>query len=287
MDHPSVEELAELVHRHFGDKGIEVSYDAEQGLGETQGAVFSVHNMAANLAHLDRSDWPEYVAWHFRHLGHGPPEIPLDYSKARKQLRVRLAPSAWADQVPWEEITRPVADDLHRVLMIAIEGGASNVLPEHLEAWGTDPEEVWDEARRNTMLDEPRERRALLKPTGETMTWIRGSWWSSTLLLDLGRYISPRHSRGALAMVPVRDALLFHEIVDDTIISSLKAMMDLGLRFHFDGPDPISPHVYWWHEGSISRLVALEDGRNRPVWGDEFREVLADLETASQPAAMN
>lgn len=41
-------------------------------------------------------------------------------------------------------------------------------------------ETVWDDARKNTTLDEPRKRRAMLKRTGERVTWVRGSWWVST-----------------------------------------------------------------------------------------------------------
>lgn len=284
--HPMAAEIAELVHHYFDERQIAFSYDPEQGLGEAQGAEFSVHNLAANLARIDRDDWPDYVAWHFRHLADGPPSLPTDYSRARRKLRVRLASRDMVDQLPFPDIAKPVAEDLYQVLMIAIDNGASTVPPDSLEAWNTDRDTVWEDATKNTLLDEPRERRAMLKPSGERLTWVRGSWWSSTLLLGLGRYLSSRQPHGALAMVPVRDALLFHEITDDSFVYSMSALIETGLTFHFDGPDSISPHVYWWHDGSIRRLVAFEDGRLLPVWGDEFREVLADLE-APVPMTLN
>jgi hypothetical protein len=287
MEHPTLTELADLVHTYFEQNGIEVSYDPEQGTGEAEGAVFSVHNVAANLARIERDQWPDYVAWHFGHLADGPPQIPSEYAQASKRLRVRLASTAWVNQLPWKENNRPVAEDLHEVLMITIDQGASNVPPDNLEEWNQDPDTIWDEARRNTMWDEPRERRLLLKPTGERFTWVRGSWWVSTLLLDLGRYLSPRHNYGAVAMAPVRDALFFHQITDRSFVNSMMAMIDFGLSIHFEGPDPVSPHVYWWHDGMIRRLVAFENGQTRPEWDDRFREVLADLETGLDPAVMN
>lgn len=88
-------------------------------------------------------------------------------------------------------------------------------------------------------------------------------------------------------MVPVRDALFFHEIVDANFVSSLGAMVEFSLSIHFQGPDPVSPHVYWWRDRSISRLVAYENGRTLPVWGDEFSETISELEAALQPAVMN
>lgn len=283
--YPTTEELTDLVHSYFDDREVEFSYDAAEGMGEAEGAVFWVHNLAANLARIDRDQWPDYVAWHFGNVADGPPQIPSQYARARKRLRVRLASTDWVDQLPSQEITTPVADDLHQVLMVNIDRGAATVPPHSLEAWDQSLETVWDDARRNTMLDEPRERRAMLKPTGERLTWVRGSWWVSSLLLELGRYL--RSSHGALAMVPVRDALFFHEITDDSFIYSLRAMIDSALPMHCEGPDPVSPHVYWWHDGSISRLVAFEDGQTLPVWGDEFRKVLADLETRLAPAPLN
>lgn len=285
--HPTTTELAELVHEYFANEGTEVSYDPEQGVGEALGAHFSVHNMASNLALIEPDEWPDFVAWHFRHLKDGPPDIPTEYPEVQKRLRVRLASGYWVDQLPFREIARPVADDLWEVLMVTIDGGASTLPPEGLEAWGEDMETVWSDARNNTLWDEPQERRSALKPTGERFTWIRGSWWVSTLLLDLGRYLSPRNPSGALAMVPVRDALFFHEIVDEGMVTSLRAMMEFGLDVHFKGPDSVSPHVYWWRDGQIQRVVACDHKRTQPVWGDDFRRMLAELEAAVDPVIAN
>lgn len=287
MDVPTLSELADLVHNYFADSGIEVTYDAEQGTGEAEGAVFSVHNMAAHLAQIEREDWPDFVAYHFRHLAAGPPQLPSEYEQVRKRLRVRLACSALVDRYSLPDITRPVAPDLHEMLMIAIDGGAATIPPESLAEWGADMDTVWEDARNNTLWDEPRERQTMMKPTGERFTWVRGSWWVSTLLLDLKRYLSPKNPHGALAMVPVRDALFFHEILDESVVWSLKAMFDFGLSVHFEGPDPVSPHVYWWRDDEIRRIVAVEDGQSIPEWGPEFSEVLATLETESQQSAMN
>lgn len=283
--YPTREELARLIRDYFEGEQIEYSYDPQEGQGEASGAVFWVHNLTLNLARVDRADWPEYVAWHFRHLAGGPPDIPSDYRRARRMLRVRLAPTVWVDRLPDKEMARPVADDLHQALMVKIDDGAAMVPLDSVETWGIDPEQMWADARKNTMLDEPRERRAMLKPTGERLTWVRGSWWVSSLLLDLGRYLSVHNRHGALAMVPVRDALFFHEITDASVVHSMGAMLEFGLQLHFEDPDPISPHIYWWRGGSITRVVAYEDGRNRPVWGDEFRASLAEVENTSTPAA--
>jgi hypothetical protein len=282
---PTRQEISDLVHAYFDSQGEEVSYDPEHGRGTFGDAEFSVHNLAANLARIDRDKWPNYLAWHFGHLLEGgPPQLPSSYEQVRKRLRVRLASDGWVDALPFREIARPVAEDLHEVLMVSIDRTAVSVPPDSIETWGEPLDRLWADARENTVWEEPRERRSLLRPTGERFTWVRGSWWAASLLLDLGRYLSPRNPDGALAMVPVRDALFFHEIVDEGAVTSLAAMVQLGLQFHFEGPDSISPHVYWWRDGEIQRVVSYESDRLNGVWGADFKRMLAKLESAASPA---
>lgn len=287
-DFPTPGELNDLVCDYFTSQGREVSYDPATGLGVYGEAEFSVHNVAANLARIDREDWPEYVAWHFGHLlDGGPPELPSSYIEVSRRLRVRLAADDWVEALPVKETARRVAEDLHEVLMVSIAGSAVSLPPDSLKLWGEPLDRLWDDARKNTVLEEPSERRALLKPTGERFTWVRGSWWVASLLLDLGRYLSPGNPHGALAMVPVRDALLFHEIVDEGVVKSLQGMMEVGLQFHLEGPDSVSPHVYWWRDSEIRRVVFYGDGQLNASWGEEFSGMLAELESSIERSALN
>lgn len=286
--YPTTEELADLVHDYFAGRGEQVTYDPEEGIGTFGQVEFSVHNMAANLAKIHREQWPDYVAWHFgRLVDSGPPELPSRYSEVRKRLRVRLASDSWVEQLPFQKIARPVADDLHEVLMLSLDGTAVSVPPESLDAWDEPLDKLWQDARENTLWDEPRERRMAIRPTGERFVWVRGSWWVASLLLDLGRYLSPRNPHGAAAMVPVRDALFFHEITDQGVADSVAGMMELGLQFHLEGPDSISPHVYWWRDGKIRRVVAYENGRIRSAWDRDFKRVLAQLDPTTDRGKLN
>lgn len=284
---PAPNEIADLVHNYFASRGEEVTYDPELGLGTYGKAEFAVHNMAANLARIDREEWPDYVAWHFRHLHDGPPELPDTYNKAKRRLRVRLASDAWVDALPYQDIARPVAEDLQEVLMLTIDGGAASIPPDSVEAWGQPLERLWTDARENNRLEEPRERCALLRPTGEQLTWVRGSWWAASLLLDLGLYMSAGNQHGALAMAPVRDALLYREIDDTAAITSVSGLLEVGLRFHADGPDQVSPHVYWWRDGEVRRVIQFDGVKLNPVWGDDFRRMLAELEATMDLGLLN
>lgn len=275
---PDRNEIATLVEDYFSEQGKEFDYDPDSGLGTYEDCEFSVHNLAANLAKIDRKRWADYVAWHFGHMVvGGPPELPASYEEVRRRLRVRLASAAMVESLP-EEITRPVADDLHELLMVAIDEGATTVPPNSIEQWGEPLDRLWKDAHDNTGWDEPTERQLAVKPTGERFVWVRGSWWTASLLLHLGRYLSRNCRHGALAMVPVRDALFYHEIEDETVVSTLIPMMETAVGIHFEGPDPISPHLYWWKDGEIRRVAAYENGRVQPVWGAEFSAMLAEVE---------
>lgn len=167
MEFPTLDELSDLVHDYFDSHDEEVSYDAEQGHGTVGEAAFSVHNLAANLARIDRKRWSEYVAWHFTHLlSGGPPELPMTYDEVRRRLRVRVATDAFVDGLPYRDIVRPLGADLHEMLMVSIDRAAVTVPPDSVEAWGQPFERLWADARQNTLWEEPRERRSLLKPTG-------------------------------------------------------------------------------------------------------------------------
>jgi hypothetical protein len=82
-------------------------------------------------------------------------------------------------------------------------------------------------------------------------------------------------------MVPCRDALLYAEVRDSGVVESVMGMLRMGLDWYADGPGPVSPDLYWWRPGGISRLVEMDGTRFRPVWGSDFSEVLALLDQNS------
>jgi hypothetical protein len=138
-------------------------------------------------------------------------------------------------------------------------------------------------ALERTVWDEPRERRVLAK--GDLrLSWVRASFFASSLLLDLRHLLTAKNRYGALAMVPCRDALLFAEIEDDRIVRAAASMIEVGGQWYSDGPGSISPDVFWFRrDGSITRVVKAADGGYDPCWGRDFSAVLADLEPHRSP----
>lgn len=259
-----------------------MTYDPARGEGRVGEVVFSTHNLAAHLAEIDPEQWDEYVAWHFSHLASGPPEIPTDFERVRARLRVRLASDAWLGGLGDACLSRRVAEDLHEVLMVSLEELAVAVPSRMPGVWGQQPNGLWEQARRNTLWDEPYESCLVAKADGRAFTWVRGSWWAASRLLDLGRSLSADHRHGAVAMVPVRDALLYRELQGRQVAASVWGMLELGVGFYLEGPGSVSPHLYWLHQGELRRGAAVGEGG--VVWDQQLRELLEAL-AAGEAAA--
>lgn len=64
---------------------------------------------------------------------------------------------------------------------------------------------------------------------------------------------------GALVAVPTRHLLAFHPIVDGSAADALNDLATYAARAHDEGPGPLSPRVYWWHDGRLTSLTDIDD----------------------------
>ncbi|MGH8873956.1 MAG: hypothetical protein ACRDVM_01715, partial [Acidimicrobiia bacterium] len=143
--------LIEIVRAYFDTKGMEVEIDGTMVRERATGITFWLENLAQVAAGVPREGWPGLVADHFTTLLTAEREPPTDYRKAAPHLRVRLAPDGYLEAAGDVMVARPLADNLHEVLMIRREPGAHSVAPRTVRGWGMDPDEVLRTARNNTM----------------------------------------------------------------------------------------------------------------------------------------
>jgi hypothetical protein len=212
-------------------------------------------------------------------LGALRPVFPPDFAQAGPNLRVRL--SADGSKPGWAAY-RNICDGLDEVLMMRNEVGAITVSPGQVELWGVSLERALDQAREQTIWDEPRERVVMARGDSR-LVWVRANFFASSVLLSLGHLLSARNEFGAVAMAPCRDALLYTEIADERITASVAGMIEVGSQWFVDGPGSISPEVFWYRkDGTITRLVKAADKEYVPCWGSEFSEVLAQLEAPAR-----
>lgn len=266
--------LLNLVIEQMGD-GAEVTEDG-WAVSHPRGGIMGLVNISRTLSEIPEERWPEIVGDWVSRLA-TPPELPATFEQARAHLRIRLA--ADGSEPGWASY-RPVCDGLDQLLMMRTELGAVTISDEQLRTWDADPEIAWKEALEHTMWDEARERRILAR--GRTrIVWVRDNFFASSVLLDLQQLLSPANRFGAVVMAPVRDALLYAEILDEHIPYAAAEMIEIGGRWFVDEPGQISPDLFWYRttdKGAVvSRLVRMIDSRYEPCWGPDFSAALAEL----------
>jgi hypothetical protein len=277
------EQLLSIVLDHLGRDNGEV-LEGGWAVRDRRGGVYGLVNLAQELATIPEGEWPERVGERLSMLGAISPEFPSSYEQAGANLRIRL--SADGSEPGWAAYRR-ICDGLDEVLMMRNDVGCITVSPAQVEAWGVSMDQAFTEARQQTIWDEPRERRILARGDSK-LVWVRANFFASSVLLSLDHLLSRTNRFGAVAMAPCRDALIYTEISDDRITASVAGMIEIGSQWYVDGPGSISPEVFWYQrEGRISRLVKAVGREYIPCWGQEFSEVLAQLEAAKRPRHPN
>jgi hypothetical protein len=59
-------------------------------------------------------------------------------------------------------------------------------------------------------------------------------------------------AQGALVSIPLAHSVLVHPICDVSLVQAAQAMIPITRQVHQSGPGSLSPHVYWWRDGSLT-----------------------------------
>jgi len=211
-------------------------------------------------------------------LGDLAPEEVL----ARVYLRVMGTPTL---PEPWQSghgYARELDGDLVEVLAVDLPESVTVLPTEDVERLG---EDALRAAGRENLLREPIESHEVLAaPDGPAVHVVEGESFftaSKLLVLDdvLRRTIGERElPYGVLVSAPVRHLLAFHPIEDIGVIQAVNRMAAFTASVYSDGAGAVSPYVYWWRDGDLIQLTALDDdGQVHVVAGGEFTEVLNSL----------
>ncbi len=57
---------------------------------------------------------------------------------------------------------------------------------------------------------------------------------------------------GALVSIPLVHSVLVHPITEVSVVQAAQAMIPITRQVHKSGPGSLSPHVYWWRDGSLT-----------------------------------
>ena len=83
---------------------------------------------------------------------------------------------------------------------------------------------------------------------------------------------------GVLAAAPSRNVLMYHVPRDGQVITAIEAMANMARHDYESSVGPVSPHVYWWQDGSFSQITHDEaDGGIAVHIEGDFAEVFTRL----------
>ncbi|MFD5627461.1 MULTISPECIES: hypothetical protein [unclassified Streptomyces] len=286
----SVDEAAHFraqVREAFAEQGLEVTLLAG-AVSDSAGRRFGLGNIAA-ICHNDPRGprwWPQLIRGHIGRLVRvldGP--SPLDLMTA-DELLARLRP--WVVARDFIEPNaaaylhaRVVAPGLCEVLALDLQESVMTLPDDLLEPLGgivglriralENLRELPVES--HTVLHGPDDMRFDVV-TGDSFFTSSRVLAADQLAHDLGgRDLGPD---GALVAMPNRHQLVLRPIAagrDTTLLPTLYGMTVFAAANFRDAAGPVSPDVYWWHAGTLTRLVRHDGGEPEFTPDVEFEMV--------------
>ncbi|WP_343242434.1 MULTISPECIES: immunity 49 family protein [unclassified Streptomyces] len=290
LTHPQAEHLRSLTADHLLTRhGIRPRIEGAAVLWG-DGRRSPLPNLAHQCRATPEEHWPRLVEQHFTTLENGS----RGGESAQELLEgtvLRLLPD---DAFPAEtansfRYTRPVAEGL--LLALALDTPTSvRILTDHdVARAGLD--ELWV-AARNNLIRELVEHDEVTGPQGARLWTVYGDSHfvaSKALVLpELARATTGKDlpEAGALVVLPSRNLLAFHPIEDGTVVDAVNDLGAYALGAYEDGPGALSPRLYWWHEGRMTSLTAI-DHETRSfsvVPPPELMQLMKKLHAESAPA---
>lgn len=254
------------------------------------GRRFGLADLAA-VCHGDHRGtrvWPGLIRRHVRLLVRTVTEPSaldaLPPEQIRSQLYPRVVSGDGIDRAAFG-YARAVAPGLYEILALDLPDSVLMLTDEALEPLG-DLRRLRERALGNLRGLPIEGHETVRDADGMCFEVIAGdSFYTASRVLDLdgvahrvtGQSLG---EHGALVALPCRHQLAFHPIRDTTIVPALGAMASFAASGYEDTPGAVSPCVFWWRDGRLTRLTEhAEEGEPRIVAGEDFQRLLARLIT--------
>jgi hypothetical protein len=276
--------LRSLVRQSFAERGIEVALlpDRVEAAG---GGQYGLTNIAAACNASPPKEWPSIVAWHvetvLRALA-APSISELDDDAVLGHVFVRVMGLSAFPDLSSIRYRRELGGDLVELLALDSEDSVSLLQDSDVERFGVD---TLRHAGLVNLLGEPfgNCERIEVESKASFSCLLGDSVYTASRLLTMDDVLRRTTGRaeapyGVLACVPNRHQLAFHVLADAAVLAVLPAMARFALDGFSDGVGPVSPLLYWYRNGALSRLSQLDaDGDLRIEVADDFGEVLRQL----------
>jgi hypothetical protein len=259
--------LLDLVRAECARHGLAAELDAREGkvrvLGDTQAMRFmGLANLAQVCHQCPFHEWPGIVAEHFGRMLNaldGKEELherlSADFGAARGLLKVRLYPADVAAHGLYT-YRRPM-DGVIAALVLDLPETVDSVHADQIAAWGRPLDELFAVGLENVRTGDPVEPQTYELGQGGSVRVLGGnSFFTATHALMLGDRLRPPPEHGALVAVPHRHAVIYHPIVDGTVLVAVNTMLPMARGMFQEGPGSVSPNLYWWRDGDFTLLPA-------------------------------
>lgn len=267
----------------FAETGLEMQVFADH-LVDERGRQFGVYNVAAVCFNDGRGEraWAELTAQHVRRLlvgMDGPNELEtMPTEQVQRQVFPRLSEKqllpglhlAYAVEFA-EGVDELLNLDLPESVVIltdehvALHGGRAALRAAGIRnLLGVLPDLEVDELRGGDAHQ--------LVVSGDSMFTATTVLVMPELLTRIGAGAAPH---GVLVCMPFRHQVALHVIRDASVVPSLNAMVGFARTGFDEGVGPLTPHVFWWHQGSCEQLTRVGDeGEVIVQVGQELQAVL-------------
>lgn len=206
-----------------------------------------------------------------------------DFEKAKPYLGVRLCCQEHASPICGPgggAINRPVAEDLHAVLIVDLPHAMRPILPEHITDWGKSKDELFSIGIANTRKKHPVQ--ITQENMGDFHIWFVNSdhCFSANILYELEDRPELIGSKGSLIGLPHSYSVLIYPIENLDIVTAIQGLIPAIYSMNLESPASLVPHLYWYCDGAFIDLpYENRNGRLHFIPPNRFMALLAEMET--------
>ncbi|MBO2450527.1 hypothetical protein J4573_25720 [Actinomadura barringtoniae] len=177
------------------------------------------------------------------------------------------------------ETVPEIAPGLHEVIAVSGDAGLDE---EALESLGT-PEEQRELAHRNLRALPIERHEVVHADEGGSYHVLSGetAFTAGRVLVldDLAPRLTggPIPGDGLLVTLPTKFHVLLHPITGGTVLNALAAMAEDTVGLFSANEARLSPHVYWWRDGAMERLTALDGQSLTFDFPESFHEMIGEI----------
>ena len=271
------------VRETLAELGFEVTVLADH-VTTDDGRQWGLWNLGAACAGTAPAQWPAVVRQHFTTIMAEGDDEPLTAEYLRAHVVTRLMEEDGLRQTPdWVDRGLEWAPGVRQVVVVDTPQTVQVLPPAALEEFG--PLGPWfDRGLVNLRSQLDTEEYQLEQVTHEDASFhclLGDSVYTASLALLLPdvvrRYAArPASEKGVLFAIPHRHQLAFHVVEDaGAALAALRVLPRFAAAGFLEGGGPVSPSVYWWHEGEVRQVSALSpEGRLSVTPGPELEVVL-------------